>query len=116
MLRINGITSDAKQKHTLLLGDGSLLLMTLEYKPLQTGWFITQLVHEDFTLNNMRVVTSPNMLHQYKNQLSFGLGCFVLEDQEPMLKEDFSSGRAKLMILTAEEVDLYAEILSGQEA
>ncbi len=114
MLRINGISSDAKQKHTLLLDDGSNLIINMEYKPLQTGWFIVQLVHNTFVLNNLRIVTSPNMLHQYKNQIPFGLGCFVQGDQEPMLKEDFSSNRAKLRILTAAEVILYGEILSGQ--
>lgn len=114
MLKIDQINNQPKQKHTLVLEDGTTVTIVLEYKPLQTGWFITSLVHGDFTLFNMRVVGSANMLHQYRNKLSFGLGCFVVGNQEPMLRDDFSSGRAKLCILTEAEVKLYAEILSGE--
>lgn len=116
MLRINELTDEFKQKHTLVLPDGTSFTMIIEYKPLQTGWFITSLTYGEFQIYNLRVVTSPNMLHQYRNQIPFGLACFVQEDQEPMLQQDFSSSRAKAYVLTEEEVDLYEDFLSGQAA
>ena len=114
MYLIKGITDDYKQKQTLVLADGSQLILIIEFKPMQMGWFINHLEHNDFKLDGIRIVTSPNILHQFKNQISFGLACFVEQNQEPILQQDFLSERAKLYILSAEEVAQYGEFLSGQ--
>lgn len=114
MFLIKEITDDGKQKHTLLLDDGSQMTLLLEYKPQQFGWFITQLVRNDFTINNIRIVTSPNIFHQFKNQLNFGMACFTKDNTEPTQQEDFSSGQAKLYILSTAEVAEYEKVLSGQ--
>ncbi len=114
MFLIKEITSNPKQRHTPILADGSQLFLTIEYKPQQFGWFITQLKYNDFILNNVRITTSPNLLHQFHNQLTFGLGCFVQANEEPTLQEDFSSGRSKLYILSNEEKNLFEDILDGK--
>lgn len=113
MLRIQNITTDSRQKQTLLLPDGTNFEMTLYYVPLQFGWFITELVYQDFVLRGARVCNSPNMLHQYRNQIPFGLACFSAEDREPMFQQDFSSEASKLYVLTEEEVDEYTEFLTS---
>ncbi len=113
MLLIKEITEDPRQKHTLILPDGSQFAMSLEFKPLQLGWFVTNFTYGDFIINNFRIVTLPNMLRQWKNRLRFGLGCFTNDTSEPTQIQDFSSGRAKLYVLTAEEVDQYEEFLRG---
>lgn len=114
MLLIKELTSEPKQRHTILLPTGEQVVLTLEYKPMQLGWFIQQIAFNDWEANNLRVVTSPNMLHQFKNQIPFGLACFVSDGHEPSLLEDFSAARAQLFVLTSDEATLYEEFLSGQ--
>lgn len=111
MFLIQQITSDALQKQTLVLADGSTLTLTLYFRPLQQGWFITELVWNTFILHELRVTNSPNMLNQFRNQLNFGLGCFSTANREPSQQFDFSSGASKLYILSEAEVEEYAEFL-----
>lgn len=113
MLKINQITADAKQKHTLVLDDGSNLILRLYFSDLQQSWFIEELSYEDITINCMRIGCSFNLLNQFKNKLPFGLACLAKNQREPTLQEDFLSGNAELFILTEEEVQQYSEFLSG---
>lgn len=87
--------------------------VSLVYKELQQGWFIS-FDFEDFSANNVRVVSSGNFLHQFRNLIPFGLSCVVEADQEPMLLEDFTSGRASLYLLNSDEVAAFSEVISGQ--
>lgn len=114
MFLIQQITSEAFQKQTLILPSGESFDLTINFKPMQYGWFITELTYKGFKLNGVRICTSPNFIYQFKNQIPFGLACFTDDFSEPQLKQDFSSGRAKLYVLTQEEVNLYTELLSGQ--
>lgn len=114
MLLINQVTSDPKQKRTLLLEDGTAFEMTMHYVPLQFGWFIRNITYLDFSLNNIRITNNPNMLHQFRNQIPFGLACFTQDNREPTQQEDFSSGASKLYVLTEEEVNDYQEFLTDK--
>lgn len=114
MYLIQGITEDARQRHSVLLPDNTTLLMTLVYRELQQGWFIDELTYLDFTLGLMRVTNHPNMLHQYKNILPFGLACFSEDGREPMVQGDFASSQSNLYILSAEEVALVTEHFKGE--
>ena len=114
MYLVSSLSQDYKQEVTLNLYDGSSLRLNIEYKPMQYGWFITELSWNDFKLTNIRIVNSPNLLHQWKNKISFGLACFSVNKREPMLLEDFSSSSSKLYILDKNETKLYAGVLSGQ--
>lgn len=111
---IQQITTDPLQKQTIILADGTSFALTLNFKPMQFGWFITELVYGNFTLQGMRVCVSPNILHQFRNQIPFGIACFTTDSREPSLQADFSSGTAKLYLLSAAEVIQYTEILNGQ--
>lgn len=113
MFYVKGITSNALQTQNLVLPDGSVIALTIYYRDLQLGWFINQLVWGDFTLNGIRITTSPNMLNQWRNIIPFGLSCTVQGDREPTLQEDFSSGAAKLFVLTQAEVTQYANFLTN---
>lgn len=114
MLTIIGITADTLQKQRMVLPDGTFLTMTICFKPMQLGWFIQELVHDAFTLNGVRIVVSPNMLQQFRNQIPFGLACFSTGNREPQLAQDFVSGNCSLYLLTAAEVDQLTEIIRGQ--
>jgi hypothetical protein len=127
MYKILQITKDPLQRFNLILLDGSALQMEIYYRPMQYGWFINSLVYAaatanygapsnysgQFTIQGMRITNSPNMLHQYRNQISFGLACYTNGGREPTQQEDFESGASSLYILTSEEVAQYAELLSN---
>ena len=111
MLKIQQVTNAPLQKQTLILPDGSSLGLITYFRPLQLGWFIRQLTYGTFVLNEIRITNSPNMLHQFRNQLPFGLACFSTQNREPTQQNDFLSGASILYILTSTEVAQYADIL-----
>jgi hypothetical protein len=113
MLRIDQITDSPKQLMTVILDDGSTFQIQIEFKPMQLGWFITSIDYGDLSIKGIRIMTSPNMLQQFRNQIPFGLGCFVIGNEEPTLQEDFSSGRAKLYVLTEDDIAVFQAVLSG---
>lgn len=113
MYQIENITKDPKQIQTLLLPDGSGISFELVFVDMQLGWFFN-LIYGSFVLSGMRVVNSPNILRQFKNQIPFGLACFSKNDREPSLIKDFISGASKLYVLNADEVQEYEDLLNGQ--
>ncbi len=108
---IQRVTANPLQTQTLILDDGSAVVLTIYFRPMQLGWFINQITRGSFVLNGMRIVNSPNMLNQFRNKIPFGLACFSAGNREPQLQKDFSSGASKLYILTTAEVDEYAGYL-----
>jgi hypothetical protein len=113
MYQIQNLTSDARQKQTLVLPDGSLIVISLYFVPMQLSWVITSLVYKEFVLTNLKITNLPDLLYQFKNKLPFGLACFSQANREPSQQQDFSSGASKLFILTNDEVQAYQEYLSG---
>lgn len=113
MLRITNITADSRQRQTIALPDGTSFEMALYFVPLQFGWFIPELTYQDFTVYGLRVVNSPNILHQFRNQIPFGLACFTDTGREAMFQEDFSSEFAKLYVLTEAEKEEFTEYLAN---
>ena len=114
MQTINNISNDPKQKHTVLLADGSSrIVLTLVYRPTQLGWFL-DLSYEDLGIEiyGIRITTNTNLLNQWRNILPFGLMCTCEDNQDPLLLDDFIVNRAQLHILSAEEVQ---EIISKQQ-
>jgi hypothetical protein len=113
MYDVQQITNFAKQTQSLLFPDGTAISLTLEYKPMQYGWFITKLVYGTFQLQNIRIVISPNFLYQYKNQIPYGIGCSSKDGVEPVNQQDFNSGRCRLFILNSDEVKQLGAYING---
>ena len=113
MRLISSIGEENNQKMTLLLPDGKRFDLIMMYNFHQLGWFAS-IIYSDKTINNIRVSTSGNFLHQWRNILPFGLACIVEANQEPTLQKDFSSGRAKMYTLGLLEVAAYSRLVSGQ--
>lgn len=113
MYDVQQITNFAKQAQTLKLPDGTTIAIELEYKPIQLGWFLTSLQYNDFELKNLRIVVSPNMLYQFKNQIPFGIACTSTDGFEPVNQEDFSSGRCRLFILDEADVQALEDYING---
>jgi hypothetical protein len=113
MYLIQQITDDPLQKQTLILPNGISLSLTISFAPMQYCWFVVSLVYGSFTLNGLQITNSPNMLHQFKNQIPFGLACFSTNNREPSQQEDFASGASQLYLLSAAEVAQYAGLLQN---
>ena len=106
MQTIDNISNEAKQKHTILLDkDSSRITLELTYKPSVMGWFL-DVAYEDnvFQTHGIRVTTNSNLLNQWRNILPFGIICQCADAQDPLLVDDFLVGRAKLSILSQEEI------------
>lgn len=115
---LENITNDAKQKHTILLAeDSSRIVLELTYKPDVLGWFL-DVTYEDanFIVRNLRVVTTTNLLNQWRNKLPFGIMCQCKDSQDPLLLEDFLVKRAGLAILSKEEVNKIVELNAEMKA
>lgn len=103
---IDNISNDARQKHTILLSeDSSRLVLELTYKPDVLGWFLDVTYdNANFAVKGLRVVTSSNLLNQWRNVLPFGIICQCKDAQDPLLLEDFLVKRATISILSKDEV------------
>lgn len=103
MYQIEGLTADAKQTVKLTADGRDLVTLTLEYCEQQRGWWYS-IDYLDFSVSQRRLVASPNTLRQFRNIIPFGLLCNVSDGQEPVLKDDFATGRVKLYVLNAEDI------------
>ncbi len=115
MYQVNQITNDPLQSQSLVLPDGTTIEVTLYFIQQQVGWFFRSLTYGDFVITGMRITNSPNMMHQYRNLIPFGIACYSNNDREPTQIQDFSSGASVLYILTAAEVAAYTAFLNGQQ-
>lgn len=104
MTKIQGISDYPNQVFSLTLPDSSTMRLTLQYKPLQQGWFCSVL-YGDFQVNNLRVTCNYNILEQFSNLIPFGLACLTNQNQEPFFAEDFLAGNAALCILDQTDLD-----------
>lgn len=111
MYLIQQITTDPSQQRTLVLPDGSGMLLQIYFRPMQYGWFVSTLSWNNFVLNGLRITNSPNMLNQFRNQIPFGLACYSTNNREPSQQGDFASLASKLYLLDADEVAAYAAVL-----
>lgn len=103
MQQITSITSEPRQRMTLVLENNETVDFLLYYLPRQQGWFY------DFTYNNLtckgsKVTLSPNALRQFKRIIPFGIAFMTDDYVEPFSIDDFSSGRVSMYILNDDEV------------
>lgn len=115
MKPVTSLNSAARQAISLVLDDGTVADMTLEWVDNQQGWFYSlSYAPASFAVNNQRLVNAPNVLRQFREIIPFGLGCYVPDGGEPWLQTDFISGRVTLLALTAADVATIEErILNG---
>lgn len=109
MNNVDIINENPSQSLTLVLENGKNVNMKLRYCDVQRGWFY-DLSYLDFNLYGRRLVTSQNMLRQFKNIIPFGLSVLTNDGYEPVFIDDFKNGRASMYTLNEEEV-AYLETL-----
>lgn len=108
MKLITDIGNNPHTKLTLIGENNENIAMTLNYNPTQEAWYF-DLQYLEFSVNNIKLVNSPNNLRQFSNKLPFGLGCFVSDGSEPYFIDDFLTGRVIINLLTESEVSLIEE-------
>ncbi len=108
MKTITGISSQPKQQMSFVAEDGSQVSMYLEYRPQQLGWF-ANLTWGDWEVNGFRLVSSPNLLRQWRNIIPFGLAIISAKSTDPLNLADFSSAVSVMVFLTAADVVLVEE-------
>lgn len=109
MQAITGISNQSAQIINVAVPDGSTATITLKYRPQQLGWFFDLTwngVNPAMQINGRRVTSFPNLLRQFRNILSFGLACITADSYEPLGVDDFDSGYAQLIVLSADDVAL----------
>lgn len=110
MRRLTEIGIEAKQVFNLTGENNQFIRLNLRYLPSQEAWFM-DVSFQSVTINNIAVVNSPNLLHNYENVLPFGILCNVQDRRDPYFIDDFEQGRAFLALLTTAEVQQVAEAL-----
>ena len=93
------------------LEDGGTIQLTLNFRSNQRCWFYSIAGSSGFTVNNRRLVNSPNMLRQFRKNINFGLSCFVSDGGEPWFLNDFQTGRVKICELSSSDVSKVEEQL-----
>ena len=112
MKQITEITSDARQKHTLVFENGDSCTFELYYLPRLEQWFFN-IEHTNLTLNGA-TITTGSLLRQYKNLIDFDIVVTMINNLDPFLIDDFESERAKLYLLTETERDEFGELVYGE--
>lgn len=102
MIEINAITNDPRQIMSIVIQGYDNATFSLEFKPNQYSWYFS-LSWQTFSVNNMRVTTSPNMLRQWKNILPFGLACLSNPLVDPSTLEAFTT-YSKIYLLSSSEI------------
>lgn len=107
MRLIDSLNSDAYQRHDLVLDDKSLATVTVRYMPAVQRWFI-DVEHASITVRGINMCNHPNILRQFRNKAPFGLAVVVNDGADPLLQDDFTSGRSQLYLLNEADI-LYIE-------
>lgn len=103
MLYINKITNDPQQSITLTGIPGATIAMTLRFMPRVQSW-VMGITYNAESINGIGVVTSLNLLRQFKNNLPFGIACLRTDGLDPYTVNDFSFQTANLYLLDSSDI------------
>ena len=104
---LQGLTDSPNQQYPITLPDGSVVTMNLYFWPQQNGWFY------DLTWNGKtpvwqslgnQLVSSPNILRQYRNNIPFGLTVSTVDGLDPTGQEDFVDGTCTILLLSVSDI------------
>jgi len=111
--RITGIKAYPIQNFTMSHPGGvGLIRFRVFFKPRLSAWFI-DIESDRLNVNGFRLTTSKNILSQYRRNAGFGLAVLSAEGVDPILLNDFESGRVEMYLLTEEETREIAEAIEN---
>ena len=103
MKQIKSFTNAPSQSWQIILDDGSMINFSMWYCDNQKGWFYS-FSYGTFVVHNRRMVTSPNLLRQFREILPFGFALLTTDNQEPVFIDDFANGRVSFYVLNSDDV------------
>lgn len=103
MNQLTILSNDADQLAFAPLSDGSLLQLEFIYRAGIQRWSLN-VTHPLLTLVGVDLCLSPNILRQWRNQISFGIAVTSYDGYDPVDINDFTDGRISVYILSAAEV------------
>ena len=112
MLQITEVDNNYKQSFQIQTEDNKNFNFELEFIENQASWFYS-LKYNDVSINKKRITTHPNFLRQFQNLLPFGMSCMTEDGSEAFAIDDFSKQRAKLYVLTQDEVNNLESAIYG---
>ena len=112
MKKIGGAGNEDYQTIEVTNFDGAIFNIELFFRFATNYWYLT-VTTADFSVRNMKVVMSPNLLRQYSAYFNFGIACIVDDGVDPRFIDDFQVERASLYLLDADDVAAYEESLSN---
>ena len=110
MNALNGLTSQPTQTASVTLPDGSRVSLTLAWRPQQAGWFYdltwpgSDAFPTGFESLGRRLVTSANLLRQFRNLIPFGLAVFTADGADPGTVDALADGTATVCLLNSDDV------------
>lgn len=103
MKLLNKLTASPSQLYNIVTELGDQFILELRFLPALQMWVIN-ITWGTFELNGCSLVISPNLLHNYSNNLPFGLMVTSTDSIEPSYLDDFTTQRIKLYILTPSDI------------
>ena len=114
MRKITEINSSAKQRLTIVGENNEQIPFKLFFNPTQRTWFF-DIEFEGLVIKGRRLSTAPNILHQWRNKLPFGIMCIRDDGLDPFLVDDFQTGKAVLFLLNGvEKQQVTTEIIEAR--
>lgn len=115
MVTIDNISDDSSQKISISLDDGTVVVLTLNYRPAIQRWTVdvVRTDSSEFEVNGLMICVHPNLLRQWRNLIPFGLACTTIDGVDPIDINDFVSGRATLYILGSDNVTAIESAIMG---
>lgn len=104
MYQLTQIDNSPKQRIKMLLDSGESVVFRFKYKANQQSWFF-DFTYGNVNVRNLRLVTSYNMLRNYRSWLPFGFRCDTIDRFEPMDLNDFINGYAVLYLLNRQDIE-----------
>lgn len=102
MRKITEINNSAKQRLTIVGENNEQIPLELFFNPTQRTWFFN-IEFNGLVIQGRRLATAPNILHQWRNKLPFGIMCIRDAGLDPFKVDDFKKGNAALFLLNERE-------------
>jgi hypothetical protein len=101
--QINNLTKWPNQLTHVVIEDGTIADFSFKFNGATQKW-VFGVDHSLLHVHNMSLNTHFNILRQWMNKIPFGLCVVSADGLDPMLVDDFVSGRITLWVLTSDNV------------
>jgi hypothetical protein len=105
MFYINKITTDPQPSVILTGITGLTINVTLRFMPRVQRWIMgLEFGANNTSIQGIAITTAPNMLRQYRNQITFGIACISAAGTDPFTINDFATQASNLYLLDSADV------------